>query len=167
MTWRIPANGDPVFRLGTLDIPYCKPTTGGAEYLDLDCEDTARMLCSMYYDEACVVTRFPDFAAQGSRHPTTDAIIAAQISFLQQAPRLVDAPKLLRLHEHGNGTGDYELRLSRAVEPIAAGLHGGIGDWELFAIRCGGNAATLMDCIKKLDELAQKPPPPIAPSRFA
>jgi hypothetical protein len=167
LTWQIPANGDPVFRLGTLDIPYCKPTTGRAEYLDLDCEDTARVLCSMHYDGECVVTGFQDFAAQDLKEKSIDGMIQAQLSFLQQNHRLVDALKLLKLHEHGNDNGVYEDDLRRKVESIAYGMHDGNGDPDFFAIRCGGNAPILIGCLEKLEELAPKSSPHIDPSRFA
>ncbi|AKK25124.1 hypothetical protein [Pandoraea oxalativorans] len=168
LTWQIPAKGDPVFRLGTLDIPYCTPTTGRAEHLDLDYEDTSRVLCSMHYDGECVVTGFHDFAAQDLKEQSTDGMLEAQLSFLQQAHRLVDALKLLKLHEHGHDDGQYAFDLGCKVESIAAVMWEGEGDDpDLFVGRCSKNAQTLTGCLEKLEELAQKPPPHIAPSRFA
>lgn len=170
LTWQIPAQGAPVFRLGTLDIPYCTPIIGHGAHRDLGAQVTSRALCSMHYDGKCVVTGFHDFAAQHRPAKGTDGVNASELGFLRQAPQLVDAFKLLGLYEHGRDQGKYGDDLRREVERFATGMDGGTGDEDYldsFELQCGDNVTKMIGCLKTLGESSQKPPPHIAPSRFA
>lgn len=170
LTWQIPAQGTPVFRLGTLDIPYCTPISGPGAHRNLDAEVTSRALCSMHYDGKCVVTEFRKLAEQHSPAKSTDGVNASDLRFLRQAPQLVDAFKLLRLYEHGRDQGKYGDALRREVETIASQMRDGTKDPKYpsaFELQCGDNVTNMIGCLKTLDEATQKPPPRIAPSRFA
>ncbi|VVE85924.1 hypothetical protein [Pandoraea sputorum] len=165
LTWQIPAKGAPFFRLGTVDIPYCAAPAGHAA--DLLPEDIAHVLCSIRYDGECVITGFHDLAARYRQEESDVGVIEAELSFLKDAPQLVDALKLLRLHELNDDKGDYAFDLGREIEPIAIQMHEGDGDPKLFATRCGENAQRLMGCLERLEELAPKLPPYNALSRLA
>lgn len=175
LTWQIPANEGPVFRLGTLDIPYCASPREPVAQRDLpldaclgtDSEDLARALCSMHYDEQWLVAGFHDFGARNLTELNTDAMIKLQSAFMQQAPQLVDALKLLGLHRRRDDNGEYAWTFGLEVERIAAGMHRGNGDAQDFGSRCSSNAQRLMGCLQDLEERAQNSPLHIAPSRLA
>lgn len=152
LTWQIPNEGTPVFRLGALDIPYCTPTTGAAAPVSLGDKTTASVLCSMHYDGKCVITGF-----QGK---STAEMITSPRELFQQAPQLLDALKLLSLH-------GYEAEFLHAVESFSRGMCDGNGDADLFAQRCAGNAVQLVNSLKRLENPAQTSLMHIAPWMFA
>ncbi|AJC22322.1 hypothetical protein RO07_20835 [Pandoraea pulmonicola] len=135
LTWQIRSDNPPIFRIGEVGIECCAPPeNAAADHFVFDLEDTCRLLCSMHYDGDNVVSEFHRFAVKTMSGRTADAVLAAQERFLDEAPNLLSAMKLIGLPQ------DHSYReIGPTVERIIYEATGNVD----AAARAGHNAVNL------------------------
>lgn len=134
LTWQLSDTGS-VFRIGGVDIP-CRvlSETAIVDPSAFDLADTCRLLCSMNYAGHNVLCELHRFAAGTQSQRSADWVLKAQRRFLNQTPNLLEALKLIGLHQH-DAQGIYQT-----VERMVLNMTGS----QNFAVQAARNAQSLI-----------------------
>lgn len=145
LTWQMSSRGPAVFRVGKVAVPCDTERTGLSNTLDSD--DTARLLCSLHYENQHVISTFHQMPKVQAKK--REALLKAQISYLDTERPLVDALKRLGLHQHDDD-GRYARELGHKVRQLAAESHKASDeDITLFTERSTRHAQELVNILSR------------------